>query len=102
MARFLFGRLAQTFVAVWALASAVFLFSYHNSDQALRLALPDASELTAHPIGVAQTQASLAALRVHFGLDQPLFYFTPPAAAGQNWHWHGARNQYHRWLTALL
>jgi peptide/nickel transport system permease protein len=102
MVRFLFRRLAQTLVAVWALASAVFLFSYHNSDQALRLALPDASELTAHPIGVAQTQADLAALRARFGLNQPLFYFTPPATGGQTWHWHGPRNQYHRWLTKVL
>lgn len=102
MARFLLGRLAQTLLAVWALASAVFLFSYHNADQALQQALPDTSVLTAHATGAAQREANLAALRTRFGFNQPLFYVSPPAGPGHAWQWHGPRNQYHRWLTALL
>ena len=41
MASFIFWRLARTFLAIWALASAVFLLSRHDLDTALRLALPE-------------------------------------------------------------
>ncbi|GAB3875459.1 hypothetical protein GCM10028824_30890 [Hymenobacter segetis] len=106
MARFIFRRLARTFLAIWALASAVFLLSRHDLDTALRLSLPDATSQTgSSPALLPQgQQAALQALRQRFGLDLPVFYVShePASPAGmQSWHWHGLHNQYHQWLRAL-
>ena len=40
MARFVFWRMARTVLAVWALASAVFLLSRHDADTAVRWPCP--------------------------------------------------------------
>lgn len=106
MARFIFWRLARTVLAIWALASAVFLLSRHDLDTALRLALPDAASQTGSPTALlpASEQAAQQALRQRFGLDLPVFYVSRgPAspAGGRPWHWHGRHNQYHQWLRAL-
>jgi peptide/nickel transport system permease protein len=106
MARFIFWRLARTFLAISTLASSVFLLSRHDLDTALRLALPDATSQTgSSPALLPQSQqGALQALRQRFGLDLPIFYASrepaSPAGAG-SWHWHGRRNQYHQWLRAL-
>ncbi|MDB5267149.1 MAG: hypothetical protein JWP58_189 [Hymenobacter sp.] len=106
MVRFIFWRLARTFLAIWALASAVFLLSRHDLDTALRLALPDAASQTGagNALLPGGEQAALQALRHRFGLDLPVFYVSrgPASPAGiRPWHWHGRRNQYHQWLRAL-
>lgn len=107
MARFIFWRLARTLLAIWALASAVFLLSRHDLDTALRLALPDAASQTGAPTALLPTnqRAAQEALRQRLGLDLPVFYVGhgPVSPAGvQPWHWYGPRNQYHQWLRALL
>lgn len=107
MAGFIFWRLARTALAVWALASAVFLLSRHDLDTALRLAIPDAASQTGSAAGLlpASQQAAQQALRQRFGLDLPVFYVSRGLAApavGRPWHWHGRRNQYHQWLRALV
>ncbi|OGX81823.1 ABC transporter permease [Hymenobacter glacialis] len=99
-------RLAQTGLAVWALASVVFLLSYRDIDAAVRLALPDATEATAGPgAGSAADQATQqAALRQRLGLDLPLFYLsrtTDPQLHWVKWRWNGAHNQYHHWAMGL-
>ncbi|GAB3854238.1 ABC transporter permease [Hymenobacter terrigena] len=106
MARFIFWRLARTFLAIWALASAVFLLSRHDLDTALRLALPDAASQTGSGTALlpGSQRAALQALRQRFGLDLPTFYVSrgPASSAGvRPWHWHGSHNQYHQWLRAL-
>ncbi|MGY3090609.1 peptide/nickel transport system permease protein [Hymenobacter sp. UYAg731] len=106
MARFVFWRLARTLLAIWALASAVFLLSRHDLDAALRLALPDAASQTGSQTNLLpeSQRAAQQALRQRFGLDLPVFYVSRGpalAAGGQPWHWHGRRNQYHQWLRAL-
>ncbi|MBH8559647.1 ABC transporter permease [Hymenobacter negativus] len=106
MGRFIFRRLVRTFLAIWALASAVFLLSRHDLDTALRLALPDAASQTGtSPALLPQSQqAALQALRQRFGLDLPVFYvsYGPVSPAGAPaWRWNGRRNQYHQWLRDL-
>ncbi|OGX85472.1 hypothetical protein BEN47_14795 [Hymenobacter lapidarius] len=107
MVGLVFRRLAQTGLAVWALASVVFLLSYRDLDAAVRLALPDATEATAGPgAGRAADQATRqAAFRQRLGLDLPLFYLsrtTDPQLHWVKWRWNGAHNQYHRWATGLV
>ena len=99
-------RLARTGLAVWALASGVFLLTHHDLGMAARLATPDAADL---PTGgsaatpAAQRQATTRAIRQRLSADLPLFYVSRSAGARPNrWHWNGRRNQYHRWATALL
>ncbi|GAA3979511.1 ABC transporter permease [Hymenobacter antarcticus] len=99
-------RLARTGLAVWALASGVFLLSHHDLGVAARLAAPDAADLPLSggaPTTAAQQQATILAIRQRLGAGLPLFYVSrPPAAHPRQWHWNGRRNQYHRWATALL
>jgi len=107
MARLAFWHLARTVLAVWALASAVFLLSYRDQDAAAQLALPDASEASAASAsvgasGAGQRSRQLAAVRQRLGLDLPLFYVSRAAGPDQQWHWNGPANQYHRWVTNLL
>ena len=106
MVRWLLGRLGQTVVSLWLLASAVFLLS-HLGPGAEQFVLPEEDSLgtaaaTAAPAWQAQARQ---ALRQRFGSDSPLFYFSrewPENATAPRWHWHGLHNQYHRWLSQLL
>lgn len=103
MARLVFWHLARTVLAVWALASAVFLLSYRDLDTAAQLALPDASEASYAGTSAAGQRANqLAAVRQRLGLDLPLFYVSRGSNSAQRWHWNGRTNQYHRWATKLL
>ena len=101
-----FWRLARTGLAVWALASGIFLLSHHDLSGAARLATPDAADLpmsgSVNP-SAAQQQATTRAILQRLGAGLPLFYLSrPPAAHPRQWHWNGRRNQYHRWAIALL
>ena len=98
MGRLLLRHLGQTLLGTWLLASAVFLLSRTDSEQAMRQALPSTELLT--PIAPAADAATTrAATRHRLGLDQPLFYMGRAATGG--WQWHGWHNQYHQWLRAL-
>ncbi|MBC8082074.1 MAG: hypothetical protein H7Z21_02580, partial [Hymenobacter sp.] len=104
MARLVFWRLARTMLAVWALASAVFLVSHCDADAAARFGLPDPADALAgrHATPAAQLASQQAALQ-RLGLDLPVFYVSRDAGLGAgHWHWHGRHNQYHRWAAALL
>lgn len=99
MGRWLLGRLGRAGLTTWGIASAVFLL--------LRL-LPAADEQwttgDTDDLGRATGAgpgrvAAQSAWQHRQGLDEPVFYVTRPA--GQ-WQWHGAHNQYHRWLRQLL
>ncbi len=107
MGRLILWRLARTMLAVWALASVVFLLTRHDLGAAAQLVLPDASDLrvgraSATPAG--QSAARLA-VQQRLGLDLPLFYVSrnpdPRLGRGQ-WRWNGRLNQYHRWASGLL
>ena len=107
MARLLFWRLLRTVLAVWALASGVFLLSRLDGRTAVELAQPDPTDLRA--TGQAVTPAAQDALeqatRRRLGLDVPLFYFgthRPAAATAGQWHWNGVPNQYHAWLGEMV
>ncbi|GAC1594642.1 MAG: hypothetical protein NVS3B25_17580 [Hymenobacter sp.] len=107
MARFVLWRLARTALAVWALASGIFLLSRRDFGAAVRMALPEASELTAGRPGasVAEQAEGRAAVRQRLGLDLPLFYASRAPAQPHDWvqwRWNGRRNQYHQWATGLL
>ena len=105
MARILFWRFMRTGLAVWALASAVFLLSHGDPDTAVRLQLPEATDLTAAHNAPADQQAARLAVLHRLGLDLPLFYASRrpgPQRSSGNWQWHGSHNQYHRWMAALL
>ena len=106
MARLIFRHLAQTVLAVWALASAVFLLSRHDLGAAAQLASAEAAELNgAQAATPAAARAAQEAVSHRFGLDLPIFYASsvPVSDAGPlQWHWHGTRNQYHRWAMGLL
>ncbi|MFD1469984.1 ABC transporter permease [Hymenobacter caeli] len=102
----IFRRAGRAALAVWALASLLFLLSRWapTSDAALGLTEPTEMQATAAETPGAHQLAQRAA-RQRLGLDVPLFYFSRPVAGpGQRpgWHWNGPRNQYHRWLGALL
>ena len=101
-----FWRLARTGLAVWALASGIFLLSHHDLSGAARMATPDAADLpmggSANPSAVQQ-QATTRAILQRLSAGLPLFYLSrPPAAHPGQWHWNGRGNQYHRWVIALL
>jgi peptide/nickel transport system permease protein len=107
MARLVFWHLARTVLAIWALASAVFLLSYRDLDVAAQLALPDTSEASAASAGASasvagQRSRQLAAVRQRLGLDLPLFYVSRSVGPARRWRWNGQANQYHRWATRLL
>jgi len=101
-----FWRLARTGLAVWALASGIFLLSHHDLGMAARLATPDVADL---PTGgsaassAAQQQATTQDIRQRLSAGLPLFYVSRPTGdRPEMWRWNGWRNQYHRWATALL
>jgi peptide/nickel transport system permease protein len=108
MAWSLLWRLFRTVLAVWALASAVFLLSRHDADTAAQLALPDSADLTYAGGSTDSTQylAAQRAAKRRLGLDLPLFYVgrkdDSPAHIASTWYWHGPENQYHRWITKAL
>ncbi|WP_210513777.1 ABC transporter permease subunit [Hymenobacter terricola] len=107
MVRLVFWRLARTGLAVWALASAVFLLSHRDASAALLLAAPTAFDLGAtHTAATpAQQLAAQRAVQQRLGLDRPLFYLSRnanPRIGRVQWHWNGRRNQYHRWAAGLL
>ncbi|WP_201977289.1 ABC transporter permease [Hymenobacter rubidus] len=107
MARLIVWRLARTLVAVWALASLVFLLSYRDRNTATELALPDAADLRSrhNATNPAGQLATRQAIQHRLGLDRPLFYVSRLAASppsGVQWHWNGRHNQYHRWAVQLL
>lgn len=106
MSWLVFWRLARTGLAVWALASGVFLLSHRDLSSAARLATPDAADLSVGggiSTSAARQQATTQAIRLRLGADLPLFYLSRPSVAYPGrWHWNGRRNQYHRWATALL
>lgn len=96
--------MARTVLAVWALASAVFLLSRHDADTAVQLALPDPTTLGSRALP-GELAAARQAARQRLGLSLPLFYVgKQPATASSpgHWQWHGLHNQYHQWLRALL
>ena len=105
MARILFWRFMRTGLAVWALASVVFLLSHGDPDTTVRLQLPEATDLTAAHNTPAEQQAARLAMLHRLGLDLPLFYASRRPGLQRNsgdWQWHGSHNQYHRWMMALL
>lgn len=107
MVRLVFWRLARTVLAVWVLASAVFLVSRHDLGAATQLALPDASDLSinAQTNSASQRAATQAAIQHRLGLDLPLFYVSrrPQSLLTEaNWQWNGLHNQYHEWAKGVL
>ncbi|MDO7845295.1 ABC transporter permease [Hymenobacter sp. M29] len=107
MGRLFLWRLLRTALAVWALASGVFLLSHLEGDTAVELAQPDLAELrtTGRASTLAARQTLDLATRHRLGLDIPLFYVgthRPTSATAGQWHWNGLPNQYHRWLVGLL
>ncbi|GAA4039464.1 ABC transporter permease [Hymenobacter glaciei] len=100
MVRLLLRHLGQTLLATWLLASVVFLLTRADGEQAVRLALAPAADLSMPAVSQAEELASRAAARHRLGLDRPLFYVGCSAAG--SWEWGGWHNQYHQWLRALL
>ncbi|MBF9239112.1 ABC transporter permease [Hymenobacter sp. BT683] len=102
----LLRRLFRTVLAVWALASSVFLLSRHDANTATLLFLPDSSESVATGNGnAADYAAAQRAVQHRLGLDLPLFYASQQPNAPANtaqWRWNGTQNQYHRWMVRLL
>jgi peptide/nickel transport system permease protein len=101
MVRKVCWQLARTALAVWALASVVFLLSYRNLNTTADFALPDAADLATATTAAGQ-QAAQQAVRQRLGLDLPLFYIGRATAPGSDWQWYGQHNQYHRWAARLL
>jgi peptide/nickel transport system permease protein len=98
-------RLAQALLAVWGIASLVFLLSHHDPSSIDQLLLSDTANKNSYGTSQITTQpAARQAIRHRLGLDQALFYLSRlPATAttpGQ-WQWHGVPNQYHTWITGL-
>ncbi|HEX8330708.1 MAG TPA: ABC transporter permease [Hymenobacter sp.] len=107
MAQLLFWRLVRTALAVWALASIVFLLSHRDAAAAVQVAMPDAAELgtTGNATPTIGNRATEASISQRLGLNLPLFYASRSPRSGitsAGWHWNGAANQYHRWLSGLL
>lgn len=104
MALALLWRFVRTGLAVWALASGVFLLSHHDLITAPHLPPADETTIAAGRNPVSSQRTSQLAVRHRLGLDLPLFYVThAPAPRGPKvWQWHGAHNQYHYWMTDLL
>ena len=103
MAHTLFWHFMRTGLAVWALASAVFLLSRRDPDAAVQMQLPDTTSLPTDRSTPAARQATQLAVQRRLGLDLPVFYVSRrPRSQGGEWRWHGSRNQYHIWMTGLL
>jgi peptide/nickel transport system permease protein len=103
----LFWRLVRTGLAVWVLASVVFLLSRRDLGTAVDLALPDDSALSATSAAAspAAQRAAQLAVRRRLGLDRPLFYASrssEPQHRWVQWRWNGPHNQYHRWMTQVF
>lgn len=102
MARILFWQLVRTGLAIWALASAVFLLSYRDTKTAVQLALPNATDLTS-ATAPADQLAAQQATRKRLGLALPLFYVGRGEVSNlKKWQWHGGHNQYHLWAVRLV
>ncbi|MDB5234466.1 MAG: hypothetical protein JWR44_1459 [Hymenobacter sp.] len=107
MLRLLLWQLLRTVLAVWALASIVFLLSHRDLSTAVHLALPDEAILSASGPATSPDaqQAAQAAVQKRLGLDLPLFYAsrsTAPQHRRPQWRWNGLHNQYHRWITGIV
>ena len=107
MGKIFFQRAGQAVVAVWALASLVFLLSRWAPPPDESLGLTNAAELsTGAPAGTLARNLARQAARQRLGLAEPLFYFSrPPYLLDGDpapWQWNGCHNQYHRWLGAML
>ena len=103
----LFRRAGRALLAVWALASLVFLLSRWAPASDESLGLADAADLGAGTMTWPATrQEARREARQRLGLDAPLFYFARaadgPGQPSVRWRWNGRHNQYHRWLMALL
>ncbi len=90
----------------WGMASVLFI---------LLRTLPNEQRLVARfaelssggtAVSAARVQAAQLAVQQRLGLAEPVFYVSlAPTQAGQlqwRWRWNGPRNQYHRWLGAIL
>ncbi|MBO2010560.1 ABC transporter permease [Hymenobacter negativus] len=99
MVRSALWHLFRTGLAVWVLASVVFLLSYRSLNATTELVLPDTTDLATTTTAVAR-RAAQQAIRQRLGLDLPLFYIG--RNDGNGWHWNGQHNQYHRWAGRLL
>lgn len=105
MARLIFWRLARTGLAVWALASAVYLLSHRDLGAAAQLTLPDGYDLPTGRATQDQQQAAQRAIQQRLGLDLPLFYLSrnpDPHLGLVQWHWNGFQNQYHQWAIGVF
>ncbi len=102
MVRTFLWHVFRTGLAVWGLASVVFLLSYRDAQTAIELTLPDAADLSA-PVAPAARAAAQLAARSRLGLTLPLFYVgrEPGPGSDRHWHWNGPHNQYHQWLSRL-
>ncbi|WP_052733086.1 ABC transporter permease [Hymenobacter terrenus] len=100
MVKWIGFRMLRTAIAVWAIASVVFLLSRQDTARAEQLALPDATDLSGYAVGTpVARQAAREAVRQRLGLNLPLFYIS--RAAGK-WYWNGLQNQYHHWLRRAV
>ncbi|MDO7885207.1 ABC transporter permease subunit [Hymenobacter cheonanensis] len=105
MMRWLLARLGRAVAAAWLIASLVFISSRLLGGGPEQLALGDSSDLSRPAAGArsaATRQAAQQVVRHRLGLDMPVFYVTREAGPPVRWQWHGAANQYHRWVMALL
>ncbi|MBJ6109019.1 ABC transporter permease [Hymenobacter sp. BT523] len=96
-------HLFRTGLAAWALVSVVFLL-IHRDLGAVQLTSPDASEQrgSGAPLSATAQSATEQAIDQRLGLNEPLFYVSPPAGPRGSWRWNGLHNQYHRWTAHLL
>ncbi|ALW84791.1 hypothetical protein AUC43_06650 [Hymenobacter sedentarius] len=105
MSRLVIWRLARAGLAIWALASVVFLLSHRDAGAAVQGALPDASDMQTDRTPTTPTErlATQAAVRERLGLKLPLFYISQSSSQQEpTWQWNGLHNQYHRWASGLL
>ncbi len=106
MGQIFFQRASQAILAVWALASLVFLLSRWAPlpDESLGLAAAELS--SGAPVSARARDLARQAARQRLGLAEPLFYFSrripAPDGGPAPWQWNGRHNQYHRWLGAMF
>jgi len=100
MLRYLLLRLLRLVLAVWLIVSGIFLLSRLLSPSAALLPFAT-GDLVLSTSSVQEQHVAEKRLIHRLGLDLPVFY-TTPAPNGKSWQWHGARNQYQRWLSQLL
>ena len=103
MGRWILTRLGRAALAVWGIASVIFLLMHLLLPPTDELVFGDASDLSrpTSPDQPARRQAARQALRHRLGLDGPVFYVSRSAGPPVQWHWHG-HNQYQQWLQNLL